>query len=406
MTSPFDLNLRHLEAASAVHAHGGISAAAQAVNLSQPALTQALNKLEARVGRRLFDRHPGGAAATSAGAILAGRVDRALALLGDAAREARRGTRLPPLGPVARHLAMTQLRAVAAVARTGGYAAAAADTGLSQPALHNAVRELEGALGVALFVREGRHVRHTAAAQRFLRPARLAIAELQAGLEEVEALNAGGTGRVVIGSLPLARAVLLPATLSRFARAFPRARARLIEGPYSELLAALSNGEIDCLVGALRELPPGSEFVQQGLFDDQLHVVGRKDHPLSTGATIERLATFPWVMASPGAPLHERWRSMFEASGVTPPPVAIECSSVIAIRGLLLAGDWLTVLSPDQFRIEERAGLLARIGDPISGSERRIGVTTRRDWQPTGVQKAFLDLLQEEVAMTRILEIQ
>lgn len=401
MTSPFDLNLRHLEAAAAVAGLGGISAAALAVNLSQPALTQGLSKLEGRIGRRLFDRHAGGASATEAGAILAGRVERALALLGDAARQARRGSRLPALGAVARHLTMTQIRALTAVDRMGGYAAAATRTGVSQPALHNAVRELELMLGVALLSREGRMVRATPAARRFLRPARLAISELQSALDEIEALSARGAGRVVVGALPLARAALLPAALARFVRAFPLARVRVIEGPYAELLAGLRNGEIDCLIGALRDPLPAPEVVQKALFDDHLHVVCRADHPLSEGATIDQLTAYPWVMASPGAPLHARWRAMFESAGVAPPPVAVECGSVIAIRGLLLADDWLTVLSPDQFRIEERAGLLTRIGEPISGSERSIGLTLRQNWQPTGLQQAFLDGLIAQVAEAR-----
>ena len=406
MIAPFDLNLRHLEAASAVATLGGISAAASAVNLSQPALTQAITKLEARVGRRLFDRHPGGAAPTPAGAILAARVDRAVALLGEAARQARRSARLPPLGPVARHLGMTQLRALTAVERTGSYVAAAAQTSLSQPSLHHAVRELELMLGVPLLAREGRAVRATLAARRFLRPARLALAELQSALDEIAALEAGGAGRVVVGAMPLARAALLPATLAAFAREFPLARVRVVEGPYPELLTGLANGEIDCLIGALRDPLPAPDIVQEGLFDDHLHVVCRVGHPLAGGASVGEMTGYPWVMASPGAPLHSRWLMMFQAAEVAAPAVTVECGSVIAIRGLLLAGDWLTVLSADQFRIEEQAGLLTRIGGAISGSERRIGLTTRRDWQPTGLQKAFIESLIRQVATTRPSENQ
>ena len=401
MLTPFDLNLRHLEAASAVRDQGGISMAAAAVNLSQPALTQALTKLETRLGRRLFERHPGGVTPTPAGMILTVRIDRALTLLTDGAREARRGARLAPLGPVARLLAMTQLRALVAVDRSGSYVAAAAKTGLSQPGLHNAIRELEAVLGVPLMVREGRSVRPSAAASRFLRPARLALAELQAGLDEIEALSARGAGRVVVGAMPLARAALLPATVTKFARAYPNARVRIVDGPYPELLSGLTHGDIDFLIGALRHPAPDPDIAQHGLFDDRLYVVARAGHPLAPRAAPSQLSAFPWVMASPGAPLHARWRAMFESHGVTPPPVAVECGSVIAIRGLLLAGDWLTVLSADQFRIEETAGLLTRIGGPISGSERRIGLTTRRDWQATGVQQAFLDLLASEVATSR-----
>ena len=50
MLQPFDLNLRHLRALSAIVAQGSMSAAAETVSLSQPALTQGLRKLEQQLG--------------------------------------------------------------------------------------------------------------------------------------------------------------------------------------------------------------------------------------------------------------------------------------------------------------------------------------------------------------------
>ena len=58
--APFDLTLRHLRALSAVVTQGSLSAAAQAVGLSQPALTQGLRKLERQLEAQLFERRPDG----------------------------------------------------------------------------------------------------------------------------------------------------------------------------------------------------------------------------------------------------------------------------------------------------------------------------------------------------------
>ena len=70
MNRPFELNLKHLHALVAVHHHGGISAAAPHVNLSQPALTQAIARLETQLDATLFDRQPGGMAPTEAAELL------------------------------------------------------------------------------------------------------------------------------------------------------------------------------------------------------------------------------------------------------------------------------------------------------------------------------------------------
>ena len=54
------LTLRQLEYATAVARHGGMTAAAQALNVSQPALSVALAQLETLLQRPLFLRRAGG----------------------------------------------------------------------------------------------------------------------------------------------------------------------------------------------------------------------------------------------------------------------------------------------------------------------------------------------------------
>ena len=73
------LNLRHLRVFLEVAKSGGISAAARTVNLSQPAITQAIAKLEAVFQQKLFARGSTGMFLTEAGALLQARADRALA---------------------------------------------------------------------------------------------------------------------------------------------------------------------------------------------------------------------------------------------------------------------------------------------------------------------------------------
>ena len=57
---PLSLTLRQLEYAVAILRHGGLSAAAEALHVSQPALSVALAGLEAELGQPLFLRRPGG----------------------------------------------------------------------------------------------------------------------------------------------------------------------------------------------------------------------------------------------------------------------------------------------------------------------------------------------------------
>jgi len=394
MTTPFELNLRHLDALLGIATHGSINAASNAVNLSQPALTQALAKFETTLGVHLFERHPKGAKPTDAGRLFLGRAERAIDFIRNGGRRLRRSARLPPIAYFERIASMGHLHALVAVDKAGSYALAAREIGLSQPSVHRAVKELEAMLGMHLLVRTGRSMQTTPLGSKLVMAVRLMAAELQAGLDELAALSDESAATIRIGALPLPRSGLLPEALSRFKQAYPHSTVSIIEGPYPELLGALIKAEIDLVVGALRDPAPTRDILQHPLFEDDLFIVARTGHPLATKplATPETISQYPWVAGAQGSPMRARWESLF--TGTKLPPIRIDCSSIMVARGLLLNGDWLALMSRDQFRLEQAAGLLAPIGGPVPGSRRRIGLTVRKGWLPTSAQSALVGAIE------------
>ncbi|MGF6495523.1 LysR family transcriptional regulator of gallate degradation [Luteibacter sp. 621] len=395
----FGLNLRHLDAVLAVARAGTMSGAAVAVNLSQPALAHAVAKMERVLDARLFDRHAAGVELTEAGRRFVRRVDVALRLLVRGIRRIRRGARGQALAHVERRITMAQLRALIAVVGTSSYAAAAEDVGVSEPALHRAMRELQEVTGVPLLVRVGRSIRPTDAATNLVHYVRLMLAELGAAIEEIGGGDDAGIGFIRIGVLPVARAHFLPQLLSTFAAEYPGAAVEVIEGPYLELLARLRQGDMDLLIGSERQTVPARDVVQEGLFDDELVIVGRAGHPLRGGRlTTPALLRYPWVVPARGVPLRLNWERMFHVRGVEPPPIRLQCASVLIMRGMMLAGDWLTLMSRDQFLLESRAGHLVEIGSPGKDFWRRIAMTRRTEWMPTPLQGRFVSLLRKMAA--------
>ena len=393
--SPYDLNFRHLLAVSAVASLGSVSRAAIQVHLSQPALTQAVVKLEQQLRHRLFDRRPDGMTPTAAGAELVQRIDRA-------ADELARAFAAGQGAAMLRRISFTHLRAVIAAVENGNFVLATRATGISSPAIHRAVRDFEKIAGVTLFERQGRTVAPTGHARRFVAAARRAMAEIESALADLDAMHGESGGRVAVGAMPLARARLIPEAVAAFHRIQPAASVSIVDGRYAELFARLLAGELDLLIGARRSPHPSPEVVQTPLYVDQLAVVGRKGHPLARSGRLDAasLAVFPWIMAPRGTPMRVVWDAIFHRQGVAPPEVAVECSSVLAIHGLLLEGDWLTLLSPEQVSREVDAERLALIGPPLAGGERTIGTTTRAGWRPSVVQSEFLQQLAAQ-ARTR-----
>lgn len=372
------LNIRHFAALAATVRHGSVTRAARAINLTQPALTQAIARLEADLGCALFERGAAGMTPTEPALLLAPRADAALAHIGSP-----RVTR-------------TQMRAFLALARAGSYAVAAEETGLSTASLHRAVADLAVALGQRLVDRRGRSVMLTPAGERRARGFGLAMAELRAGLAEVAAWQGKAAGRIVVGAMPLSRARWLPETMLRFVRDWPGVDVAVVEGSHAELAGPLRDGEIDLMLGALREAALLDDLEQEAVFEDRPALVMRAGHPLLALPTVDGAAmtAYPWILSGRDTPLRHYWEAMMRAVGADPPHVGIECGSVLTVRQLLRGSDALTLLSPAQLAVELDAGVLAMRPPPVPVT-RTIGITTRQGWRPTAPQAAFVTLLHE-----------
>ena len=82
-------NLRHLALCCRVAGEGSVSAAARALHLTQPAVTQALQSVERELGGPLFRREAGVLVLTTEGSLACARLERALELLRRALAETR-----------------------------------------------------------------------------------------------------------------------------------------------------------------------------------------------------------------------------------------------------------------------------------------------------------------------------
>jgi DNA-binding transcriptional LysR family regulator len=177
----------------------------------------------------------------------------------------------------------------------------------------------------------------------------------------------------------------------------------VIEGSWRELIDPLIDGQIDMMVGALRDDPP-ADVVQVPLFTDRLAVFARQHHPLAGRKVgLAELQAQAWVVGPQGTPLRIHWQALFAGEH---PPVPVECGSVMVIRGLVMQSDLLTLLSPDQIAVELDTRMLVRIDAEVPDSLRTIGLTTRRNWRPTLAQQRLIDLIHQASAKTRIQENQ
>jgi LysR family transcriptional regulator of gallate degradation len=380
-------NLRHLRVFLAVVDTGSVTRAADACHVSQPAVTQALNKIERTAGVSLFTRTPHGMFVNKTGERLATRVRRAFNYLDPALTE---------LAPRLRITATTaQLQALIAVREAENFTLAARRMGIAQPTVHRAVTQLEQEAARPLFERTSYGMIATRAAQNLAQATRLAFAELaQAEADLAEDISAEA-GRIVIGAMPLSRSYVLPKAIARFRRFRPNLPIHVLEGPYGDLLGGLRRGEIDFLIGALRNPPPIDDVEQRLLFNDTVVIVAGNSHPLAGKAKIEPedLISYPWVVAHVGTPIRLHFEALFEKMGRPVPSSLVESGSLILMRELLDASDHLGCISYRQAEAEIARGLMTALPFDLSHTSRPIGLTLRANWMPTLAQQQFLDLL-------------
>jgi len=248
---------------------------------------------------------------------------------------------------------------------------------------------------VPLFEKTSFGVTPTRDAERLARRVTLAFRELSQAHAEVRALDGNESGRTVIAALPLARSHLVPAALLEFSQAHPEHGVDIIDGTYVNLLASLRSGESDVLIGALRDPAPASDVMQEHLFDDPLAIIARAKHPLARRRpTAAALRKYQWIAPRRGSPLRAHFDALLATPGLELPMPSLECNSLGAARAFLLESDRLMLLSAHQIHYEMLAGTLVALPHPSGRVVRPIGLTLRRNWQPTAVQARLLDVLR------------
>jgi len=395
-----NINLRHLRAFCEVAHHKSISAASGVVFLSQPAITQALAKLEKNLEVSLFERRSEGMYITEPGTLFLNRAERALNNIQQGTRLAVKGSGKGNTGTTWQFdklLTIVQLRALLAVSNARNFSLAARNINVSQPTLYRTARELERLSGMELYKKVAQGIELTSAAKILAQYAALAFYELNQGLEEIRVWRGFDAGKIVVGTMPLARTYILPKAINELSRLQPDVMVNVIDGPYEDLLDRLRHGQIDVLMGALRDPAPVDDVVQEKLLSDPLIIVGRTGHPLAdkTTVSVSDLAEFSWVAPRPGTPTRSHFENVFKAENAAVPTRLVESSSLILILGLLLNSDRLTMISEHQVMNERAGGRLTKLAFEMAETARPIGMTVRKDWQPTATQNTLLNLLRQ-----------
>lgn len=269
-----------------------------------------------------------------------------------------------------------------ALAHAHHFGRAAAACHVSPSTLSTALRELEQELGVVLVERGKSFVRLTAEGECVVAHARRAVAGAEALRQSLDELRGGLGGRLRLGVIPTALAVVSSLT-SPFARRHPRVDIDVRSASTQSILMALRDFELEAGILYV-ESATAPDLHCLPLWVEDLVFITRDDGSRATDGSItwRDAAAEPLCLLSRDMHHRQTVDRVFAELGCTP-RVGLETNSLTSILAHVRAGPWSGILPRSVLTlIGAAAGLrILRLVSP--GVEWRTGlVTLARDPQP------------------------
>lgn len=381
---------------------GTVSAAADNLFRTQSAITRSIRDLELTLSVPLFERHASGMLLTEMGKCVLPRARRAVQELHQAPQMLHRLT----LRDTARRndaepiwlFNLRRLHIFLALYRLHHTQSVASALGISQPAVSAALKVLEKGAGMLLFQRTPKGMMPTPAGREMAPFISRALNEIRRIPEEIAAYQGALTGTVHIGALPLCRSSLLPRAICQLLTRYPGIKVVTNESAFSALVTELRAGDIDFILGALRQDEAVLDIHNQVLFEEDLILLARPQHPLAGRPLVPAdLHATQWILPRDNTPSRHLLDCAFQSLGMAVPLPMVESGDLAIVRGLLLNSDMVAAVSSHQLEYELSAGILQPLRLNLPDTRRQIGLTFRQGALHSPAAKALLQCISEVV---------
>lgn len=253
---------------------------------------------------------------------------------------------------IGRRVRLRDLHILSAVVQSGSMIKAAAQLGVSQPVVSQAVADLEAAVGVRLVDRSSRGVEPTPYGRALLKHSQMAFDDLRQGIREIESIADPGGGEVWIGCPESLCGPLLTPAIERLLRV--RSRVNFHVAQVYTLSADLEFPElrdrrVDLILARLVKPFGEFEFEEdlrvEHLFDEDLVVVAGSASPWARRRKIDlvELGAASWVLP-PNSWNMLRVKEAFAAIGHGMPRTTVETFSVALRNQLLVSGEFIAAV--------------------------------------------------------------
>ena len=298
---------------------------------------------------------------------------------------------------------LRQLQYALQIAAEKNFSRAAEKLHIAQPSLSQQLSKLEKELGVLLFHRNTNAVELTHAGALFVEKAQKVIDLVEQIRKEMDDISQLRKGKLIVGSMPITGAHLLPRVLPVFQRRYPEIEITLVEETSANLEKLTAEGRTDI---SLLSLPIGEQSLEyETLVVEEIRLAVPPGHalaealPADAEADLAQFAEEPFIVMKRGQGLRTMALELCRAAGFSP-RIVFESSNIETVQSLVAAGmgvafvpalvtrGWGSEFTPKYVPIRGRPArtlVIARRKGRYVSKAAEAFITTMRQLAPEGV---------------------
>lgn len=304
-----------------------------------------------------------------------------------------------------RRIKLKDLQTLMAVIDAGGIGKAAHRLNYSQPAISKAIASLERTLGRRLLERGRRGIELTPYGDALRNCGTAMFDDLRKGIADIDFLADPTAGEIRIGCTEPVSAGIVPATINRVAKRYPRIVFNVVSDNPAAIYRELKSRNIDLAIAQMTAHLEEDHMHGEILYHESVAVVAGANHPNARKRhiTLAELADEPWALPLPRSFVHGVVRDAFRQSRLPFPRTTAIVSSAYLRLVLAANGPFITVVPAVmvKFGIKQLAVKTLRVELPRN--RRPVGIVTLKDRPLTAVAQHFIEHVRT-VARTGLLE--
>jgi len=253
---------------------------------------------------------------------------------------------------------LRQLEILQAIAETGSFTACGRKLHVSQSAISRQILLLEEELGEALFLRVGRQVRMTPAAESLVQLGQRVFHDLRETVGQITDRTKELRGTLRLSGGMTVCMYVFPALLKQLKRAHPNLDVRLTVATAGQSVQQIRAGRVDA--GLLTLPVEESDLVTVPVLREELLLAMNPTHPLARRRRVlpKDLAGQPFVLFEPGSATRKVIDKFFVSENIEP-IVVMETENVEIIKAMVKTGLGVGIVPYQAVGREVRAGQFA-----------------------------------------------